>query len=175
MNQDNANGNDLLSNDDNAPRQASSGLKALTVLTFIGCSLQFIGAVWNFLNAEKSYKGLDKLVEQMNSDSMPAWAKSMMGDPEHIVQMITKSYENRIPLVLLSLVAVALCFYGALQMRKLKKQGFMIYTIGELLPFLSQFLFIGAFSFSGMFFFIGTGFAVLFILLYASQKKQLIY
>lgn len=111
----------------------------------------------------------------MYSENMPGWVKSMMGDPENMIKMITKSYENRIPIVLLSLVAASLCLYGALQMRRLKKQGFLYYTIGELLPFLTQFLFIGAFAFSGfmMYFFIAL--AALFILLYSMQRKHLIY
>jgi hypothetical protein len=173
MNQDNT-ANDLIT-DDNVKPEMSSGLKVLTILTFIGCAFQFLSSVWNYINAEKSFQGLDKLKEQMNSDSMPGWAKSMLGDPDKLVQMITKSYENRIPILIMALVATALCFYGALQMRKLKKQGFMFYTIGELLPFLSQFLFIGAFSLSGMFFFIFVGITFLFILLYALQRKYLVY
>ena len=167
--------NDLLNNDDDIRPELSSGLKILTVLTFIGCALQFIGGIWNYFNAEKSYKEMDKIVAQMKSDEIPSMAKSMMGDPEHFVQLITKSYENRIPLIALALIATGLCFYGALQMRKLKKQGFIFYTIGELLPFLSQFLFIGAFSFSGIIFYIAAGISLLFILLYAMQRKHLVY
>ena len=152
----------------------SSGLNVLTILTFIGCALQLVGSLWTFFNAKKSFDGIDKLTEQMNSDSMPGWAKSMMGDPETMIKMVTKTYENRIPIVLLSLAAVALCFYGALQMRKLKKQGFLLYTIGEVLPFLIQFLFIGAFAFSGFAMYFGIGLAILFILLYSMQRKYLI-
>jgi hypothetical protein len=118
---------------------------------------------------------MDKMIEQMNSDSMPSWAKSMMGDPEHMVEMITKSYENRIPIFLLSLAAVGLCFYGALQMRKLKKQGYLLYVIGEILPFLIQVLFIGMFTLSGMGMIVGACIALLFILLYTMQRKNLVY
>jgi len=165
----------MLHAEDNDPPRMSSGLNILTILTFIGCALQFLSALWNYFSAERSFKQLDKLVEQMNSDALPGWAKSMMGDPANMVAMITKAYENRIPLVLMSLVAVGLCLFGALQMRKLKKQGFLFYTIGELLPFLSQVLFIGAFSFSGIFFYVFVAIALLFILMYAMQRKQLVY
>ena len=141
---------DILNYDQNNKPKLSSGLNVLTILTFIGSALQLFGAAWSFFTAQKTYEGMDAMIEKMNSDSMPAWAKSMMGDPKHLVEMITKSYENRIPIFLLSLVSVALCFYGALQMRKLKKQGYLLYVIGELLPFLIQGLFIGMFTFSGM-------------------------
>lgn len=166
--------NDLLANEQETPKM-SGGLNVLTILTFIGCALQFFGGIWSFLNAEKSYNEMDKVIAQMNSESMPAWAKSMMGTPEHYRELITKSFENRLPIMLMTLAAAILCFYGALQMRKLKKQGFPIYTVGELLPFVSQGLFIGFFSFSGMVFFILTAITLLFILMYFLQRKNLVY
>jgi len=172
MNQDTA---DVLNYDQEKKSKIPSGLNVLTILTFIGCATQLFFSLLGFFSAKKSYDGLDKLKEQMNSDEMPGFVKSMMGDPEIMVKTITKSYENRIPILLLSLVAVGLCFFGALQMRKLKKQGFLFYTIGELLPFLTQFLFIGAFAFTGfmMYFFIAI--AALFILLYTMQRKYLVH
>lgn len=173
MNQENT--SDVLNFDENIKPGLPSGLNVLTILSFIGCALQLLGSLWTFFTAKKSYDGIDKLSEQMNSENMPGWAKSMMGDPETMIEMIRKTYENRIPIVLLSLIAVGLCFYGLLQMRKLKKQGFMFYTIGALLPFLTQLLFIGAFAFSGVAMYFGIGIAALFILLYALQRKHLVY
>ena len=167
--------NDLLTADQPEAPKMSGGLNVLTILTFIGSALQFFGGIWNFFNAEKSYKEMDKVIGQMNSESMPAWAKSMMGDAEHYRQLITKSYENRLPILLITVAAALLCFYGALQMRKLKKQGYPIYTIGELLPFVSQALFIGFFSFSGMIFYIALAITLLFILMYTLQRKNLVY
>ncbi len=173
MNQENT--ADFLNYDDNNKPKLTSGLNVLTILSFIGCALQLLGSLWSFFTAKKSYDSVDKLSEQMNSDSMPSWVKSMMGDPENMVEMIKKTYENRIPIILLSLIAIALCFYGLLQMRKLKKQGFLFYTIGEILPFLTQILFIGAFTFSGFGMIFAVAIAVLFILLYAMQRKNLVY
>ena len=166
---------DALTFDENVKPKLPAGLNVLTILTFIGCALQLAASLWSFFTAKKSYDGLDKLTEQMNSDNMPGWVKSMMGDPEKMIKMITKAYENRIPIVLLSLVATALCFYAALQMRKLKKQGFPLYIIGELLPFLTQFLFIGAFALTGVATYFFIGIALLFILLYFTQRKYLVY
>ena len=165
---------DVLTFDENIKPKLPTGLNVLTILSFIGCAFQLLGSLWSFFTAKKSYDGLDKLTEQMNSENMPGWVKSMMGDPEKMVKMITKAYENRIPIVLLSLVAVALCFYGAMQMRKLKKQGFTLYTIGELLPFLTQILFIGTFALSGFAMYFAIGIAALFILLYFTQRKYLV-
>jgi len=165
---------DVLNFDENSKPKLPAGLNVLTILSFIGCAFQLIVSLYSFFSAKTSYDGLEKLTEQMNSENMPGWVKSMMGDPERMVKMITKGYENRIPIVLLSLVATALCFYGAMQMRKLKKQGFTFYTIGELLPFLTQILFIGVFSLSGFAMYFGIAISALFILLYSMQRKHLV-
>jgi hypothetical protein len=165
---------DVLNFDENNPK-LPTGLNVLTILTFIGCVIQLLLSLWGFISAKKSYDNLDKLTAQMNSENMPGWVKSMMGDPEKMIKMVTKSYENRIPIVLLSLVAITLCFVGALQMRKLKKQGFLFYTIGEILPFLTQILFIGAFALAGATTYISIAITLLFIFLYAMQRKNLVY
>ncbi len=173
MTQDNA--TDVLNYDEANKPKLPSGLNVITILTFIGCSILALFSLFGFFSAKTSYENIDKTMASINSDSMPGWAKSLMGDPENMIATITKSYENRIPILLLSLVAVGLCFYGALQMRKLKKQGYMFYIIGELLPFLTQILFIGAFSLSGVGAYVGIGIALLFILLYTMQRKHLVY
>ena len=173
MNQENT--FDTLHDDENTKPKLSSGLNVLTILTFIGCALQLLGSGYSFLTAQKSYEGMDDVIAKMNSPEMPAWAKSMMGDPEHFRELITKSYENRIPILLLSLVAIALCFYGALQMRKLKKQGYLLYVIGEILPYLVQVLFIGMFVLTGATAIFFICLTLLFIVLYTMQRKNLVY
>ena len=173
MNQDNPT-TDVLDQDNMGRPKLSTGLNVLTILTFIGCALQICSALYSFVAAQSNYDTKDQIIEKMNSGNMPAWAKSMMGDPDNFIAMITKSYENRVPIVLMSSLAVILSFIGALQMRKLKKQGFLIYVVGELLPFLSLFLFIGSFALTGIAFYIGFGIVLLFILLYAMQRKYLI-
>lgn len=167
--------NDALTPSDFDKPTLPSGLNILTILTFIGCGLQLIGVVLGFVNAQKSYDEKDKMLERMNSGEMPAWARSMMPNMDHYEEMLTKNLENKIPLLILGLTAIILCFYGALQMRKLKKQGFIIYLVGQLLPFISTALFVGFFMFSGVPFAIGTAITILFILLYLTQRKYLVY
>jgi hypothetical protein len=152
-----------------------SGLNILTILTFIGCGLQVIGVILGFVNAQKAYDEKDKMMERVNSGEMPSWARSMMPNMDHYEEMLTKNLENKIPMLIIGLAAIALCFYGALQMRKLKKQGFTIYLIGQVLPFISTALFVGLFMFAGIGFAIQTAITVLFILLYLTQRKHLVY
>ncbi len=152
-----------------------TGLNVLTILSIIGCVFQFLSSIWGFFSSKKTYDTKDTVLEQMNNPDTPAFVKNMMGKPEDFIAMVTKSYENRLPILLLSLVAVALCFYGIMQMRKLKKQGFLFYTIGELLPFVTLAFFVGTFAMTGVAFMIGTAIAILFILLYAVNRKHLVY
>ena len=167
--------NDSLSPTDFDKPTLPSGLNILTILTFIGCGLQLIGVVLGFVNAQKSYDEKDKMIERMSSGEMPSWAKSMMPDMDHYEEMLTKNLENKIPMLIIGLAAIALCFYGALQMRKLKKQGFTIYLIGQVLPFINTALFVGMFMFAGIAFALGSGITILFILLYLTQRKHLVY
>ncbi|MEP6711219.1 MAG: hypothetical protein ABJA37_02330 [Ferruginibacter sp.] len=153
----------------------TTGLNVLTILSFIGCAIQLFFTGFGYYNAKTSFDQKDQMLEKMNSADMPKAAKAFMPDPAHFEEMVTKSYENRLPILILGLVAIGLCFYGVMQMRNLKKQGFLFYVIGELLPFVSMVLFIGAFSLAGMGFYIGGFIAILFILLYALQRKNLVY
>ena len=153
----------------------STTLNVLTILTFIGCALQLVGAIWQFMTAQKNYDEKDTMLAKMTSEDMPAFAKSMMGDPKEYEMMVTKSLENKIPIFIIGLLSAGLCFYGAMQMRKLYKQGYLIYVIGELLPFVSLLFFLGAFAMKGMGFYIATAITLLFLILYTSQRKKLIY
>jgi uncharacterized BrkB/YihY/UPF0761 family membrane protein len=151
------------------------GLNVLTILTFIGSGIQLLFVIFGFLRAQSQYDEKDKVLESIKSGEMPGWVKSIMPDPANYEMMLTKNLENKIPMLLLGVVAVFLCVYGAMQMRKLKKSGFTIYLVGQLLPFATTALFVGFFMFSGLMFILGCAITVLFILLYLTQRKHLVY
>ncbi len=157
------------------PEKLPTGLNVLTILTFIGSAIAILGSLYSFATAKTTLDTKDAVLEQMNSPKMPAFAKAMMPDPAHFEEMVVKSYENRIPLLIIGLVAVALCIAGAMQMRKRKKQGYLLYVIGEILPFLSMIFFVGTFMLTSVGGMVGLGIAVLFIILYTTQKKHLVY
>lgn len=147
-----------------------SGINVLTILTFIGCALAFISSIWSFITAEKSYRTIVEAQDKLAT--APGWAKRFMG-PE-MVEMARKTMENRVPILILSIVGVVLCFVGAMQMRKLKKQGYILWLVGEVLPIGASIFFIGMGFFTG-FALIGILFPVAFIILYTFQRKYLIY
>lgn len=147
-----------------------TGINVLTILTFIGSAVTLLSSLWQFFNAKKSVEQIEKTINSDNFDDMPAFLKGMM-TPE-MLEMARKQYENRIPILLITLVALALCVYGAMQMRQLKGQGYFLYLIGELLPLVAIFLFIGVGALKG-FGLIGAVIPVLFIILYTMQRKHL--
>lgn len=150
------------------PKKLSSTLNVLTILTFIGSALAFFSGFYSFASSEKTFQKMKETYESGQFDSMPEFAKKMMLPLEYY----QKLNENRLPIMLLTVIAAVLCIFGAIQMRKLLKQGFYIYLIGEILPLLIPVLFVGGLAFN-MYFYIGFAFTALFIILYAVQSKHL--
>ena len=155
--------------------QMSKGFSVLTILSIIGCVLQVGGALYQFITANANYENRDATIAKMTSPDVPASARKFIGDPEVFLQTIIKNYENKIPILLLSLVAAGLCLYGVIQMRQLKKQGYLFYVIGEILPFVTMVLFLGTFALHGVGFMIAVAITVLFLLLYTVNRNQLKY
>jgi len=148
-----------------------TGINVLTILTFIGCGLGFIGVAWQFFGAKTNLNRMEEMINSGKYDSMPPLLKKMMS-PEAL-EVARKTYENRVPITLISLIGVILCLVGAIQMRALKKQGYYLYLIGELLPFIGSLIFVGVAALSG-FAIIAVVFALVFILLYTAQRKYLV-
>lgn len=75
-----------------------------------------------------------------------------------------------------NILGAGLCLLGAVMMRKLKKDGYWLYIAGQVLPWIGNFLILGAGYFSGQM--VGTIFmllvALLFIVLYTTQRKNLV-
>jgi len=152
-------------------KKQASTLKTLTVLTFIGSGLGLIGAVYTFFTAKTSYEAVDKLMNGGDLDKVPSFLRGMY-TPEFL-EMARKSYENRIPICLLSIIAMALCIFGAIQMRKLKADGYWLWLIGELLPLFATLFFLGTAAFNGIFAWIGVLIPLIFVALYTAQRKHL--
>ncbi len=160
---------DILGNETET-KKLPTGLNVLTILTFIWSAYELYSTVSNFFKGKAALAEFEKAQEKMAE--APAWVKKMAG-PE-MYEVLQKSIENKVPLIVIGLISIALCVYGALEMRKLKKQGYFLWLIGEILPYIGVAIFIG-----GVFFktFIAWFMIVplLFILLYTLQRKHLRY
>jgi len=151
------------------PQKLPSMLNVLTILTFIGSGLGIISGFYSYFAASTNY---DKAVQaQDKMEQMPDWVKNMAGP--NMVESAHRQLENRLPIMLLAVVASVLCLYGAIQMRKYKKSGFSIYVIGDLLPFVSIGLFIGFGYLSVFALSMVIVITAVFLGLYATQLKYL--
>lgn len=147
-----------------------TGLNVLTILTFIGCAYEVYSTINNFISGKKVLENFEKSQEKLAE--APAWAKNMASPEMH--ELLIKSLDNKVPLLIVGLISIALCVYGAMEMRKLKKQGFVIWLIGEVLPYVNIIIFTGTIFFKTFLVYFSI-IPVIFILLYYFQRKKLIY
>ena len=85
--------------------------------------------------------------------------------------------KNMIPYIAINVLGAGLCLFGAVMMRKLKKDGYWLYIAGQVLPWVGNILVLGVAYFTGQM--MNTLFmlmiTLLFIVLYTTQRKNLIY
>ncbi|MEJ7769161.1 MAG: hypothetical protein WKF89_15185 [Chitinophagaceae bacterium] len=145
-------------------------LNVLTILTFVGSGLSLLMTIYQQMTAKSTLETMEKMQGSDEFEKLPDFVKKL-NSPE-AMDMLRTAYENRIPLLIITLVSLALCIYGALEMRKLKKQGFYMWLLGEILPIIGVVLFIGLVGFKGIGM-IGLIVPVVFIILYGTQLKYM--
>lgn len=146
-------------------------LRTLTVLTFIGCGIAYI-----FILAMPAIN--DWTLDMLNkaASSGKELSDKQLADIDKSKAAILLSKSKAVPLTVISLVATTMCLFGAIWMRKLKKDGFWIYAVGEILPLLAGFFLMGTAQFNGaVSIVIAVAIPVVFVILYAMQRKHLIY
>lgn len=162
---------DLLNLEQNDIQKLPQMLNVLTILTYIGCALGAISTIWGYFSAEISYKAY----QQMGTGGLKQENKAVESIMSGAQEMVKKSYDNRLMILIFGIVGIALCFYGAMQMRNLKKQGYLVYLVGEILPIISFAVFIGFGNLLGGIGMVFTAlFAAVFIILYTTQRKELV-
>ncbi|MCX6209507.1 MAG: hypothetical protein NTZ59_08360 [Bacteroidetes bacterium] len=145
-----------------------SMLNVLTILTFIGCAFTLWDVI-KTLNAEAELAKVQEAMSKVGDVPMPEFFKNMT---EKALEMAKIKVANKIPIVIVDVLGLVLCIYGAIQMRARKMGGFYMYFIGEVLPIISAAIFFGAIIFKG-FFALFLVFPLLFIILYTTQRKHL--
>jgi hypothetical protein len=143
-----------------------TSLNVLTILTFIGCGLGLLGTIAAPLLSKFAMKQFDKIGDvDMPTKQMVELQKSKA--------LIELQMDNMIPIIIISLVGIALCFYGALMMRKFKKDGFWLYTAGEILPVIATTFLLGQAQFVSIWSYSTFLFPIVFVVLYFFQRKHL--
>lgn len=146
-----------------------SGIKTLTVLTFVGSGflllyMIFLPAITRFMLGV-----LEKATNSSQDLSATELAKMEKGK-----SVLELTQANMVPIMLTGVLGIGLCVWGAIWMRKLKKDGYWIYLAGEIMPLVVGFILLGTAQFTDAFsIIIGLGIPLLFIVLYTVQRKYL--
>jgi len=148
--------------------QRSQKLNVLTILTFIGCAFGVLFLLATPKILEFSKKMLEK---SSGADLTP----KQIADMRLAVENMDKLQANIVPISIVSIIGIVLCFIGAMMMRKLKKDGFWIYVAGQVIPLVGGLIILGTSQYSGVGSFAAPAIAILFIALYASERKNLVY
>jgi hypothetical protein len=159
--------NDVLT--EHRPKELPGMLNVLTILTFIGCGLSYLGSLYGYFSNTDPDKQIAKIREAQEKMGEGFGSKMMEGS----IDMIQKSYDNRYLLLITGLLFTTLCLIGAMRMRKLKKSGYYLYLIGELAPVVLAVGLFGSSFFSAMGILFSALIAVIFVILYSTQLKHL--
>ncbi len=159
---------DTLNIEESDNAKLSPMLNVLSILTYIGCAFAFLGSIYNYFTICKS-------AEKLSGSTMPDMGNGMLAKMmDGGIELINKQCDNRLLILLATLLCTALCFWGAMQMRNLKKQGLIIYSVGELLLPLITVALLGGSSLGGMLMLTGLVVPIVFVILYATQRKHLV-
>jgi high-affinity nickel permease len=151
------------------PKPLSGTLNVLTILTFIGCGLAYLGTLYNLYKAGSYETDRANLESQLDKIGEDGFAGKML---KSSLDMMDKTYDYRYVLFIAGLLFTTFCLIGALQMRKQKKKGLPLYIIGELAPVILTAILVG---FSSIPIIISFVIALIFVFLYLGQRKNLIY
>ncbi len=142
-------------------------LTVLCILTFIGSALGLLGAIYGYFSAKSSAAMMDTMG---NTPGMEGMGGMMMGEVQATMR---KAAENAFPNMIIGIVCSLLCLFGALQMWQLKKQGFYIYTVGEIAAPIAAFILGAGGMIGGIGAIFGVVIAIVWIVLYALNLKHL--
>lgn len=125
---------DLLLDSDKAP---FSGKRPMFLQVL--CILTFVGAGLGILQSGFSIVVMGNMESAMNS-------LSDLGADNEITENFNNSYRWSKISQILNLVGSVLCLFGALVMWRLKKYGYFVYVLGQLLPLFGAFMTMNALS-----------------------------
>jgi hypothetical protein len=145
-------------------------LKVLCILSFIGTGIGLISGLWGWWSNHQLAEGGGALMNAMNSlpqggeqanDAMNQMANAFGID-------FAKQATSNLIVGLLNIIV----FAGAMMMWNLKKSGFYIYTLGQIVQIIVPFVVVGGLlgGISGM---VMSIFSIAFIIMYAVNLKHM--
>jgi hypothetical protein len=161
------NTNDVLKNEAFERDTLPQGLNILTILTIVWCSISGIITLLMPWFMKFMMNIMDKAAE---GKDLSAKKLEEMEKSRHAFEILQA---NLIPTLIIGIIGVALCFVGAIMMRKFKKDGFWIYVAGQVLPIIGSLALLGTSQFTGVTSYVFAAIPFLFIYLYSRQLKYL--
>ena len=144
-------------------------LHVLTILTFIGSALGLIMSLLTPMFMKFGKTMMDKAMTMSSELSA-----QQLADLEKSRRMMELTEANMTPLLILGVLGAVGCFLGALWMRKLKKDGFTVYVAAQIIPLVGSLILMGEYYFSDWKNYLGVLIPLIFIFLYARQRKHLL-
>lgn len=146
-------------------------LKVLCILTFVGAGFGIIGALYSMAMHEFTMSMMDKSFASGEGNPFL---------PKNSTYMETLQKWGMVSYAM-NLVGSLLCLLGAIIMWKLKKSGFYIYVLGQIIPFIAAYGLLGGMTSGGGMFaglvligqIIGAIFPIAFIVMYAVNLKHM--
>ncbi|HQI46339.1 MAG TPA: hypothetical protein PLC59_09795 [Bacteroidales bacterium] len=144
---------------ENIRKERPEFLGVLCILSFVGISIGIILSVINLGIFSK------------NLETINQYSVVMQASNDGFIDNYIKWGQ---PLYIFQLIANVICFVGVWIMWNLKKKGYLIYVLGEILPVLATFLLMNVNGLFGIFL-LGFGLLIplLFIILYSFNLKHM--
>ena len=139
-------------------------ITVLCVLTMVGCCLSVIWDIYQYYSITQSEVSLENMVKSKGDT---------YGLMTGIQEVIRKAIDHALLNLIIGILCSAICFYGVVQMWKLKKIGFFIYSFGEIAPAIAAFFLTGGGLLSGFLLVSRLLFCIVWIVLYAINYKYL--
>ncbi len=142
-------------------------LNGLTILSYIGCVYGALSGIYNYFTICKS-------AEKLASQDLPEVGGMIGKMMDSAIELAMKQCENRLAILVITIVTSLLCFFGAFMMRSLKKQGFILYMVGELIAPAALMVILGSAGFTDLML-VGAIVPIVMVIVFATQRKYLVH
>lgn len=150
-------------------KRLSTFLNVLTILTFIGCAYNVYQLVDGYFNSDEKRAQLEKGIATMEDGGREGF---LMNISKYGLRMMDIFDQNKVIFLSTTFLGLALCVFGAIQMRRLRQMGFVIWLVGEYLPLVIWAVVAGSEFLNGFIAF-QLIVPVAFTIMYASQRKTM--
>lgn len=159
--------------------QRPTFLTVLCILSFIGCGLGIFGGITGYFTNKALVGTGDALSSEISNSMDEALSSGEMSDAEREMASAlgnalggSMDFGAMANSSLVQGLMAIVCLIGVFMMWKLKKTGFYIYTLAQIVTVAAPFVLVGGLA-GGLMATLGAIFPVIFIILYALNLKHM--